>query len=207
MTGQPRPGRSRRKIRNYLIFGEYQLHYAGQMALVSAALTAGLGWLVYRETRIASRVVDLRALDPSDVEAQVLSAAFHRSDHRLLIGLLIFGVVLALVLAAWQVVTTHRVAGPLYYIAYQTRHIRDGFLGPLHPLRKGDMLRGFFDGFREMQEAMRDRARKEAEQFARLAAQAESGGLDQLAVELRALSKQRQDSLRASSNTSRTTEK
>lgn len=207
MTERPRSGRSRRKIRNYLIFGEYQLHYAGQMVLVSAALTAGLGWLVYHETRIASRVVDLRALDPSDVEAQVLSAAFHRSDHRLLIGLVIFGVVLALVLGAWQVVTTHRVAGPLYYIAYQTRHIRDGFLGPLHPLRKGDMLRGFFETFREMQEAMRARARKEAEQFAGLAAQAEDAGLDKIAAELRALSKQRQDSLRASSNTSRTSEK
>lgn len=204
MTEQPRPGRSRRKLRNFLIFGEYQLHYAGQMALVSGILTAGLSWLVYHETRVASRVVDLRALDPSDVEAQVLSAAFHRSDHRLLIGLFIFGVVLALVLAAWQIMTTHRVAGPLYYISYQTRHIRDGFLGPLHPLRKGDMLHGFFETFREMQEAMRDRARKEAEQFAGLAEQAENAGLDKMAAELRTLTKQRLDSLRASPNTSRT---
>ena len=81
------------------------------------------------------------------------------------------------------------------------------FLQLLHPLRKGDMLHGFFATFREMQEAMRARARKEAEQFAGLAAQAEDAGLDKIAAELRALSKQRQDSLRASSNTSRTSEK
>lgn len=203
MKQQPGPTRSRRKVRNFLIFGEYQLHYAGQMALVSIALTAGLGWLVHHENRVASRVVDLRALDPSDVESQVLSAAFHRSEHHLLIGLFVFGVVLALVLAAWQIVTTHRVAGPLYYIAHQTRRIRDGFLGRLHPLRKNDMLHGFFETFREMQEAMRDRAQKEAEQFAGFAEQAETAGLDKMAAELRSLSKQRLDSLRASARESR----
>lgn len=204
MKPQPGPGRSRRKIRNFLIYGEYQLHYAAQMVLVSVALTVGLGGLVYHENRVASRVVDLRALDPSDVEAQVLSSAFHRSDHRLLIGLVAFGVVLSLVLAAWQIVTTHRVAGPLYYIAHQTRRIRDGFLGSLHPLRKGDMLHGFFETFREMQEAMRERAKQEAEQFAGLAEQAEKAGLEAMAAELRGLSKQRQDSLRASARDSRT---
>lgn len=203
MKQQPGSARSRRKVRNYLIFGEYQLHYAAQMALVSAALTAGLGWLVYHENRVASRVVDLRALDPSDVEAQVLAAAFHRSDHRLLLGLFAFGVILALVLAAWQIVTTHRVAGPLYYIAHQTRRIRDGFLGSLHPLRKSDMLHGFFETFREMQEAMREKARREAEQFAGLAEQAEKAGLEAMAAELRALSKQRLDSLRAAARDSR----
>mgnify|MGYP000623811040 CR=1 FL=1 len=53
MKQKPIQGRPRRKIRNFLIFGEYQLHYAGQMAMVSAALTAGLGWLVYHFNRVA----------------------------------------------------------------------------------------------------------------------------------------------------------
>lgn len=196
MRQAPLPGRSQRKIRNFLIFDEFQLRYAVHMAVVSAALTAGLGGLVYHFSRVASRVVDLRALDPADIEAQALSAAFHQSERHLLMGLVLFGVVLTLVLAGWQLITTHRVAGPLYYIAHQIKRMRDGFLEVLHPLRKGDMLHGFFETFREMQEAMRDRARREAEQFSGFAEQAEKAGLAQLATELRALSCQRLDSLK-----------
>lgn len=192
---QPAAGRSRRKLRNYLIFGEYQLHYAGQMALVSAGLTAGLGWLVYHYNDVASSVVDVRTLDPTDAEAQALAAAIHRGGSHLLIGLIAFGIILPLVLAGWQIVTTHRVAGPLYYIAHQIKRMRDGFLGVLHPLRKGDMLHGFFETFREMHDAMRERARKEAEQLIQLADKVEKGEQTEVAAELRALAQQRLDSL------------
>lgn len=195
MTEESKPDRSRRKIRNYLIYGEYQLHYAGYMALVSTGLTAGLGGLVYYFNKVASSVVDIRALDPTDPEAQALSMAFHRSERHLLVGLIVFGVVLALVLFAWQIATTHRVAGPLYYIDHQIKRLRDGFLGQLHPLRKTDMLNGFFKTFREMHAAMRDRARKEAEQFTRLADEIDKGRQAEAVAELRALAKQRLDSL------------
>lgn len=190
-----KPSRSRRKIRNYLIYGEYQLHYAGYMSLVAMLLTAGLGTMIYRFNREASRLVDLRALDPTDADAQAAVAALHSQDRKLLIGLIVFGVIVALVLFAWQIVTTHRVAGPLYYIDHQAKRMRDGFLGKLHPLRKTDMLHGFFETFRQMHDAMRDRASKEGEQFKRLADQADKGGLFELGAELRQLAKQREASL------------
>jgi hypothetical protein len=191
------PGKpSNRKVRNFLIFGEFQMYYAGYMAAVSVALTAGLGWLVYHFNSEAARVVDLRAFDPADIEAQTLAATFHRNERNLIIGLVAFGVVLAAVLAIWQIVTTHKVAGPLYYIAHQTKRIKDGFLGTLHPLRKGDMLHGFFETFRDMHGAMRDKAQKEAEQLTRLAGEAEKAGQGKIAEELRALAKQREDSLK-----------
>lgn len=196
MSKKVQRGRARRKLRNYLIFGEFQLHYAGYMALLSAVLTSGLGWLVYHFNKIAARVVDVRALDPTDVEAQVLSAAFHRSDRHLLIGLILFGVLLTAVLFAWQIITTNRVAGPLHYVAHQIRRMQAGYLGTLHPLRKTDMLHGFFEVFRSMHDYMRERARREAEQFTRLADLAEKGGLSEVAVELRLLAQQRQDSLK-----------
>jgi hypothetical protein len=196
MSKKMNRGRARRKFRNYLIFGEYQLHYAGYMALVSAVLTTGLGWLVYHFNKVAARVVDVRALDPTDGEAQVLSAAFHRSDRHLLIGLILFGVVLTAVLFAWQIITTNRVAGPLYYISYQIRRMQAGFLGTLHPLRKTDMLHGFFEIFRKMHDAMRERARREAEQFTRLAELADQGGQSEVAAELRLLAQQRLDTLK-----------
>jgi hypothetical protein len=184
-----------RKLRNFLLDREYQFRYVGQMVAVSAGLTAGLGWLVYHFNAEASRVVGLRALDPTDEMAQSLHEQFSRSDHLLLAALIIFGVLLTAVLAAWQVVTTHKVAGPLYYISYQVKRIGDGYLGSLHPLRKGDMLHGFFETFREMHESLRKRARAEAAQFERLAVRADEAGLKELADELRVLQKQREESL------------
>jgi hypothetical protein len=195
MTKKPNRGRAKRKFRNYLIFGEFQLHYAVYMALVSAILTTGLGWLVYHFNRVATRVVDVRALDPTDVEAQVLAAAMRRSDRYLLIGLIIFGVVLTAVLFMWQIATTNRVAGPLYYIAHQIKRMQAGFLGTLHPLRKSDMLHQFFEIFRKFHDTQRERARREADQFNRLAELAHKGGLPDVAAELRLLAQQRTESL------------
>jgi len=185
-----------RRIKNFLLDREYQFRYVAQMVAVSAGLTGGLGWLVYHFNAEASRVVGLRAMDPTDDVAQMLHQQFSRSDHLLLAALVAFGVLLTAVLAAWQVVTTHKVAGPLYYISYQVKRIGDGYLGTLHPLRKGDMLHGFFETFREMHESLRKRARAEATQFERLAVRAEQAGLADVAEELRALQKQREESLK-----------
>jgi hypothetical protein len=196
MIEKAKRGRARRKFRNYMIFGEYQLHYAVYMAMVSAVLTTGLGWLVYHFNKVATRVVDVRALDPTDVEAQVLAQAFRRTDQHLLIGLICFGVVLTAVLFAWQIITTNRVAGPLYYIAHQIRRMQSGFLGTLHPLRRTDMLHGFFEIFRSFHQSMRERTLREAEQLDRLASVADKAGQSALAAELKQLAQQRHDSLR-----------
>lgn len=196
MSKKPNRERARRKFRNYLIFGAFQLHYAVYMALVSAALTTGLGWLVYHYNKVAARVVDVRALDPTDVEAQVLAQAFHRGDVHLLIGLIAFGVLLTAVLFFWQLMTTNRVAGPLFYVAHQIKRMQAGSLGSLHSLRKTDMLHQFFEVFRKYHETLRERARREADQFTRLADLAQKGGLSDVATELRGLAQQRQDSLR-----------
>lgn len=195
MSEKAKPARSRRKIKNYLVYGEYQLHYAGYMALVSGGLTAGLGALIIYFNRLSSAIVDVRALDPTDSDAQALSVALHRNDRNLIIGLIVFGVLFAAILAIWQIVTTHRVAGPLYYIAHQTKRVRDGFLGKLHGLRKTDMLHGFFENFREMHEALRDRAQIESKEFTKLADEADKGGLFELGAKLRELAKKREASL------------
>jgi hypothetical protein len=189
-------GHPNRRLKNFLLDREYQFRYVGQMAGVSIGLTGGLGWLVYHFNSEASRVVGLRAMDPTDEMAQVLQAQFARSDHLLLGALVAFGVLLTVVLGIWQVVTTHKVAGPLYYISYQVKRISDGYLGTLHPLRKGDMLHGFFETFREMHETLRKRARAEATQFERLAVAVEQAGLKEAAAELRELQRLREESLK-----------
>ena len=184
-----------RKFRNFLIDREYQLRYAMQMVLVSGGLTAGLGFLVYHFNAEASRVVGVRAMDPTDETAIALQQQFAHSGRMLVLALGAFGVLLALALAGWQIVTTHKVAGPLFYISHQVKRIREGYLGRLHPLRKSDMLHGFFENFREMHASLRQRAEQEAELFARLAEEADKAGQGALADELRKLQKQRESSL------------
>jgi hypothetical protein len=185
-----------RRIVNFLIYREFQFHYVLQMVAVSAVLTTGLGWLVYHFNAEASRVVGLRALDPTDETAQFLRSEFERGARLLVWALVGFGVLLSIVLAGWQIVTTHKVAGPLYYISHQVKRIRDGYLGTLHPLRKGDMLHAFFEDFREMHGALRKRAEEEVTLFERLARTAEEGGQLPLAEELRRLRRQREESLK-----------
>src|SRR4051812_17637806 len=107
------PSHPERKLRNLLIDREYQYRSVAQMVFLCAVLTAGLGWLVYHFNSEAERVVNLRALDPTDEMAQTLQKQFRTSELLLLASLVGFGVLLSLVVAAWQIVTTHRVAGPL----------------------------------------------------------------------------------------------
>ena len=188
-------GHPGRRLRNFLVDRDYQLRYALQMVVVSTVLTAALGVFIYRFNAEASRVVDMRAMDPSDEMAQALQQQFAHGERMLVLGLVAFAVLLAMVLAAWQIVTTHKVAGPLYYIAHQVKRIRDGYLGRLHPLRKGDMLHGFFEDFRLMHATLRQRAENEAMLFARLAEEADKAGQAGIAEELRKLQSQRESSL------------
>lgn len=184
-----------RKLRNFLLDAEYQLRYVGQMVGVAVLLTASLGALVYHFHAEGARVVGLGALDPEDEAAKFLQEEFARTGRNLVLALIGFGLVLSLVLAAWQIVQTHKVAGPLYYIAHQVRRMRDGYLGRLHPLRRGDLLHKFFEGFREMHQAMRERAEREATLFEELASEAEAAGQAHIADELRKLHDQRRSSL------------
>jgi hypothetical protein len=133
-------------------------------------------------------VVYLRTLDPTDEAARGLAEQLAHQDRVLLFVLVGFGVLLAVSLAAWQIVTTHRVAGPLFYVSKQMDRIREGQLGAsLHPLRKGDLLQDFFEGFREMHEALRGRAMRDAAALERLASRLDGAGQAEVAGELRAM--------------------
>ena len=185
-----------RRFRNFLLDARLQLRYAAQMAAVSGGLTLGLGLFIYRFNAEASRVVNLRAMDPSDEGAQLLVTEFARSDRRIVLALLVFGVLLSLLLAAWQIVTTHKIAGPLYYLGQRARRIQNGKLGQMHPLRKGDSLKRFFEEFRAMHGELRAKAEREAALFAELAEAAARAGQPGLAERLRALENDRREALK-----------
>jgi hypothetical protein len=147
--------KSQRKMRNYLLDLRYQLKFTLTMVAIAGALTSALGWVILSKAREASRVVAVRALDPTDELAQELVRQFERNDRMLIFLLIGFGVVMSVVLAAYGIVITHKVAGPLFKVTLYLDKIRDGKLGQVYALRKGDELVEFFGHFKAAHDALR----------------------------------------------------
>lgn len=156
-TVPPQRKRYKRRLRNYLLDVGLQLRYTATIVLVAAFLTAGLGYKMYDATCETSRViVTQNQLDP--MTARELTAQFSGNDRVVLWGIVGFGFVLVLSIAAAGILITHKVAGPIFKIASICTRVRDGKLSPAPPhLRKGDELQDFYSTFREMHEAVRGR--------------------------------------------------
>lgn len=178
---------NQRQLRNFLLDRDYQLRHALLLVGLSAALTVGLGAIVRHYMGLATRLVEVRALDPSDTLAPLLLHEMRAQDTRVLVVFSIFSLVLLTVLFLYAIVFTHRVAGPLHKIAGYMAHIRDGKLGRLYELRRGDQLRPFFECFRQMHDALSDRARAEAAELDRAAALLGDGKAEEAAAVLQAL--------------------
>ena len=151
----------KRSLRNYLLNSSYQLRFTGVIVVISAILTGGLGYLVLHNAHEASRVVQVRAMDPTDELAQQLATQFAHNDRILMFVLIGFGFLLSLVLAAYGIVLTHKVAGPLFKITNHLDKIRDGKLGVVYNLRKGDQLVDFFEHFKGAHDALRHRTEED----------------------------------------------
>lgn len=187
------PQQRKRSIRNYLLDSSYQLRFTAVIVALSTILTGGLGCLVMRNARVASRVVQVRALDPSDALAQELVQQFAHGDRVLLLTLIAFGVVLAFVLAAYGIVLTHKVAGPLHKITHHLDELREGRLGSVDNLRKGDQLIDFFSHFKDAHDALRARTEDDIALIDKAIAAVGAGAV---ADELRAARQRKEDSLR-----------
>jgi nitrogen fixation/metabolism regulation signal transduction histidine kinase len=183
----------RRSVKNYLLNSRYQLKFTLTIVGISLVLTAGLGYVVMSKAREASRVVAVRALDPTDTLAQELSAQFASNDRVMMITLIAFGLLLALVLSVYGIILTHKVAGPLYKVTTYLDRIRDGKLGVVYNLRKGDELVEFFEHFKKAH----DRLREQAEDDIRLLDRAIAACSDEKVIEeLRAAKQKKEDSLK-----------
>ncbi len=163
----PPPGqRPKRRFRNYILDAGLQLRYVVVVTLISAAIAGTLGFLEHRLAEHATLAIErqLATVDFLDESAREIILAPLRQEDRsraALMVLVAFGLVG--VLSGYLVVMTHRVAGPLHKIAGAFDVVRDGRLPPLQALRKGDHFQAFFEQFRAMEDALRDRARAEAE--------------------------------------------
>jgi hypothetical protein len=187
------PQAYKRSVRNYLLDSSYQLRFTAVIVVISAFLTGGLGYLVMHNAHEASRVVQVRALDPTDELAQQLVQQFAHGDRVLLLTLIAFGFILSLVLAAYGIVLTHKVAGPLFKVTNHLDKIRDGKLGVVYNLRKGDQLVEFFEHFKGAHDALRTRTQEDIALIDKAIA---AVGNAPVADELRAAKARKEESLK-----------
>ena len=144
MKGHP----SRRSLP--LVDPGLQLRYAARVVAATAAVYLVLGLLVLREVRTQDTMLaslDLAAASSgpgASPEERALVDGIHEglaSDTRGL--LLTFGaalVVLSLLLLAYGVRASHRVAGPVHTLDRWLATLGDDGWAPMRPLRKGDEL-------------------------------------------------------------------
>src|SRR5262245_32316202 len=190
----------KRQLRN-LLLDRLQVRYTAVIVLISAVLTGGLGYFVFRKAHEASETVMVTLLDKADDPSTVdsIQRSFQSSDRFMLFALIGFGLILCVVLTLYGIAITHKVAGPLYKISHYFASIRDHRLGNVVALRRGDQLQEFFDHFREMHDALRRRTEEEvailAAAIAVLEASAPTGEAARQLEALRALKRGKEESL------------
>lgn len=182
-TGVPpaRRPRHHRKLSNYLLDKKLQLRYVLLVAMLSAVIAGALGYMIYDQRRTASESIerDLQALTQADASHQEfqeqVASGLESDDQALVYKMVAVGFGLVVILSAYLVIMTHKVAGPLFKVSVYFDHMADGRLGKVTPLRRGDMLQDFFGDFKAMHESLRTRAQADADAMERaLAALRES---------------------------------
>ena len=164
-TGLPAPrAKHQRKLSNYLLDKNLQLRYVLLVTLLSAGIAGALGYMIYDQRRTASESIerDLQALTQADASHQEfqeqVASGLASDDQALIYKMAAVGLGLVVILSAYLVIMTHKVAGPLFKVSMYFDHMADGRLGAVTPLRRGDMLQDFFGDFKDMHEALRARS-------------------------------------------------
>lgn len=157
--GQPAPDGEapKRRIRNYLIDSNLQLRFASYLVAVAAAISLGLGFLLWSAYSEASRLVSLG--DPS--VDQALRKMLQHEDRARMVWLAAGLAVIVLCLLVFAIVVTHRVAGPAVALSRTCRRVAEGDLSRPRPLRRRDLLVDLADDMAFMVESLREREEKE----------------------------------------------
>ena len=169
-----------RKLSNYLLNKSLQLRYVAFVTVMSAVISGALGYLIWRQEADASNYV-LQAFDAFTQDPELRGAISDRlqsGDDRLILEMAAAGLGLVVVLFLYLVVMTHKVAGPLYKVSRYFDEMAVGRLGPVYALRKGDMLRDFYDKFRDMHVALRERMQDDTDAMARFSDACAAAGLE-----------------------------
>lgn len=175
----------RRRLSNYLLNKRLQLRYVGFVTILSAVLSGTLGYLIWQQENQASSQI-LASVDTmcesGDAEACAdfrhdLDESLSRYDNSLVLIMGGVGLGLGVVLFFFMVVMTHKIAGPLYKVSTYFRRMSRGQLGPVYPLRKGDMLMEFYDKFQGMHEAVRAQFQRDSDLMGRFLRACDDAGV------------------------------
>jgi methyl-accepting chemotaxis protein len=153
----------KRRLSNYLLDKKLQLRYILLVTILSSVISGALGFLIYQQSRVASMSVEHDMSTLSEVDAryddlkQEVGSRLDSGDRALVYTMVGVGVGLVLILSAYLVIMTHKVAGPLYKVSMYFDRMARGRLGQVTALRQGDMLQDFFANFREMHDSVRTR--------------------------------------------------
>lgn len=175
-------GDRRRRLRNYIIDTRLQLRYIGMVTLVSAVISALLGYLIWMQRSQASRTIvhSLESVDFLGVQqkAEIVQHLRHSDASVLLrMGLVCGGLII--VLSMFLVVMTHKVAGPLHVIGNYLDRLTSGRLPLVHNLRHGDEFRVFHKKFKDMCNALRARAETDVDAGRAFVAACRGAGVDE----------------------------
>jgi nitrogen fixation/metabolism regulation signal transduction histidine kinase len=116
--------------------------------------------MIYDQSRLASESIvrDLQVLTVGDTSRQEFTSILAGKDQALIYEMVGLGLGLVVILSAYLVIMTHKVAGPLFKVSSYFEQMAEGRLGMVTPLRRGDMLQDFFGEFKVMHESLRARA-------------------------------------------------
>jgi nitrogen fixation/metabolism regulation signal transduction histidine kinase len=164
MASQAPRAPHQRKLANYLLDKSLQLRYILLVTILSAMISGALGYMIYDQRRTASESIerDLQTLTQADASRQEfeehVASVLESDDQALIYKMVAVGFGLVVILSAYLVIMTHKVAGPLFKVSTYFDQMAEGRLGVVTPLRRGDMLQDFFGDFKSMHESLRARS-------------------------------------------------
>ncbi len=159
-------GRYKRKLSNYLLDKKLQLRYILVVTLLSGMIAGALGYMIYDQRHQSTQSIEQDLQEPgddgkvlvSDDEIKSITGDFETEDRVLVYKMVGAGVGLVVILSLYLILMTHKVAGPLYKTSIYFDRMAQGRLSVVTSLRRGDMLQDFFEKFKDMHDAVRQRA-------------------------------------------------
>jgi nitrogen fixation/metabolism regulation signal transduction histidine kinase len=145
--------RSPRKFKNYLINPKQQLRYSLYFIASGFALTGIMITLIFLKLRkVSDTIAKSGALDLAS-QAKLNELIFDVTW----ISLLAFGV-FCLIIVAYSIIITHRIAGPQVAILAYISELRNGNLDAKRTLRKYDELHPIMDALQDFAEDLKTKS-------------------------------------------------
>jgi hypothetical protein len=175
MTRGQAGGARNRKLSNFLLDKELQLRYVLFVTVLSGLIVGALGYMIYVQRNTGSeQLSDLLSEFGSSLDD--ITDRNYAEDRIMVYKMIAIGIGLVVILSAYLVIMTHKVAGPLFKVSMYFEKMAEGKMGRVTPLRQGDMLQDFYQTFSDMHAAVRTRFLDDATKMDELVAKLKASG-------------------------------